>query len=44
MPVIILDHLSPSQMKALLIADNRFAENASWDEEMLASELAALRD
>ena len=43
-PVIVLDHLSPAQMRALVIADNKLAENASWDEEMLALELAAIRD
>jgi DNA modification methylase len=43
-PVIVLDHLSPAECRALVIADNRLAENASWDEDMLALELAALRD
>jgi DNA modification methylase len=43
-PVIVLDHLSPSQRRALVIADNRLALNAGWDEEMLALELAALRE
>jgi hypothetical protein len=43
-PVIVLDHLSESQRRALVLADNRIAENAGWDNAMLASELAALRD
>jgi DNA modification methylase len=43
-PVIVLSHLTPPQRRALMIADNRIAENAGWDEEMLAAELAALRD
>ncbi|CAK0765644.1 site-specific DNA-methyltransferase (adenine-specific) [Gammaproteobacteria bacterium] len=43
-PVVVLDHLTPTQRRALVIADNRLAENASWDEEMLQVELAALRD
>src|SRR6188768_2179814 len=43
-PVIVLSHLSPSQRRALMIADNRIAENAGWDDEMLAAELSALRD
>jgi hypothetical protein len=43
-PVIVLDHLSPAECEALVIADNRLTENASWDEEMLALALAALRD
>ena len=42
-PVIVLAHLSPTQRRALMIADNRIAENAGWDDEMLAAELAALR-
>ena len=43
-PVIVLHHLSPSQKRALVIADNRLALDASWDEEMLRLELAELRD
>ena len=43
-PVIRLDHLTPSQQRALVIADNKIAENAGWDEEMLRSELAALSE
>jgi ParB-like nuclease domain len=43
-PVIVLGHLSGAQRRALVIADNRLALNAGWDEEMLALELAALRD
>ena len=43
-PVIVLDHLSPAQRRALVIADNQLALGASWDEEMLGRELAALRD
>src|SRR5207244_348883 len=35
---------SPTQRRALVIADNRLALDASWDEEMLGLELAALRD
>jgi DNA modification methylase len=42
-PVIVLDHLSAAQRRALVIADNRLALGASWDEEMLAGELAALQ-
>lgn len=41
-PVIIIDHLTDTQVKALVIADNKIAENAGWDEEKLAEELAAL--
>jgi len=43
-PVIVLDHLTETQRRALVIADNKLAENAGWDEELLRSELAALRD
>ncbi len=43
-PVIVLSHLTPTQRRALMIADNRIAENAGWDDEMLGAELAALRD
>jgi DNA modification methylase len=43
-PVVVLDHLSPTQRRALVIADNRIAENAGWDEEMLALELAELSE
>ncbi len=42
-PVIVLGHLSPAQRRALVIADNRIAENAGWDEELLRSLLAELR-
>lgn len=43
-PVIVLDHLSEVQRRALVIADNRIAEHAGWDEQLLAAEIAALRD
>ncbi|MCL5743452.1 MAG: site-specific DNA-methyltransferase [Acidobacteria bacterium] len=43
-PVIVLDHLSETQRRALIIADNRLALNAGWDEEMLRVELAALEE
>ncbi len=43
-PVILLDHLSEAQRRALVIADNRLAENAGWDHDLLRAELAALRD
>ncbi|MCC6366343.1 MAG: site-specific DNA-methyltransferase [Bryobacterales bacterium] len=41
-PVIVLDHLTETQRRALVLADNRLAENAGWDEDMLRVELAAL--
>lgn len=43
-PVIVLAHLSEAQRRALVIADNRIAENAGWDEALLRTELAALRE
>ncbi len=43
-PVIVLDHLSDAQRRALIIADNRIAQNAGWDEDLLRAELATLQD
>jgi DNA modification methylase len=41
-PVICVDHLTPSQIRAYVIADNRIAENAGWDRALLALELQEL--
>jgi DNA modification methylase len=41
-PVMVLEGLTPAQRKALVIADNRLALNAGWDEEMLRLELEEL--
>ncbi len=38
-PVVVLDHLSETQRRAYIIADNKLALNAGWDEKMLAQEL-----
>jgi ParB-like chromosome segregation protein Spo0J len=38
-PVIVLSHLTPTQRRALMIADNQIATNAGWNDEMLAAEL-----
>ena len=43
-PVIVLDHLTPAQRRALVIADNRLALSAGWDEEMLRVELESLAE
>ena len=43
-PVIVLDHLTETQRRALVLADNRLALNAGWDEEMLRVELVALEE
>ena len=42
-PCIRLGHLSPTQRKALIIADNKLALNAGWDDELLRLELEELR-
>jgi ParB-like chromosome segregation protein Spo0J len=42
-PVIVMDHLSEAQRKALVIADNRAAELAEWDTSLLSLELEDLR-
>ena len=41
-PVIRLEDLSEAQIRAYVIADNRLAENAGWDRELLALELQGL--
>lgn len=41
-PVIVLDYMTDAQRRAYVIADNKLAELAGWDEELLAAELAAL--
>jgi hypothetical protein len=43
-PCIRLDHLTDNQKRAYVIADNRIALNAGWDEEMLKLELADLKE
>jgi hypothetical protein len=42
--VIVLDHLSVTQRRALVLADNRIAANAGWDGELLKLEIAELDD
>ena len=41
-PVIVLGHLSETQRRALVIADNKLALNAGWDEEILREEMQAV--
>ena len=43
-PVIVLDHLTETQKRAYIIADNRLALSAGWDEETLALELLELKE
>lgn len=42
-PTICLDHLTEAQVRAYVIADNKLALNAGWDEELLTSELENLK-
>ena len=41
-PCVFVDHLTEAQKKAYILADNRFALDAGWDEEMLRVEMEAL--
>jgi DNA modification methylase len=41
-PIIRLSHLTPEQVRAYRIADNRLSELSGWDDELLAAELHAL--
>ena len=43
-PCVFVDHLTEAQKKAYILADNRFALDAGWDEEMLRVEMEALQD
>jgi len=43
-PVVVLDHLTPTQRRALVLADNRLAELATWDDALLRIELEGLQD
>ena len=42
LPAIIITGLSEADKKALIIADNKIAENASWDYELLQAEFQEL--
>ena len=42
-PVIVLDHLTKAQQRALVIADNQLALNAGWDMDMLKAEIEDLK-
>ena len=41
-PCVLVDYLTEVQKKAYILADNRMAMDAGWDEEMLKVELEAL--
>ena len=43
-PTIELSHMSDTQKRAYIIADNKLALNAEWDNEMLALEIDDLKD
>ena len=43
-PCVYVDHLTDAQKKAYILADNRMAEDAGWDEEMLRIEIEALKE
>lgn len=43
-PCIRLGHLTEAQKRAYVIADNKLAMNAGWDEDLLKLELISLRD
>jgi DNA modification methylase len=42
-PVVVLNHLNPEQRRAYVLADNKLALNAGWDDAVLVSELQALQ-
>ena len=42
-PCVFADHLTEAQKKAYIIADNRMAMDAGWDEELLRVEIGALQ-
>lgn len=42
-PCVFAEHLTDAQKRAYILADNRLALNAGWDEEMLSVELADLQ-
>jgi DNA modification methylase len=43
-PIVRFTHLSAAQKRAYVIADNKIAEQAGWDRDMLAIELGELAD
>ena len=43
-PVVVLDHLSEIEKRAYILADNKLAELSAYDENILQTELADLRD
>lgn len=43
-PVVVADNLTPDQVKAYRLADNKTAELADWDMDLLNEELDQIRD
>jgi len=43
-PCVLVEHLTDTQRRAYILADNRLAEQASWDEELVRIELQELQD
>lgn len=43
-PCVLVEHLTEAQKKAYIIADNKLALDAGWDDEMLALEIEGLKD
>lgn len=43
-PVVHLSHLNDAEKRAYILADNKLAEKAGWDRDLLASELQGLID
>jgi len=43
-PTLRIEHLSDAEKRAYILADNRLAEEAGWDQEMLAIEMQGLID
>ena len=42
-PCVFVDYLTEAQKKAYILADNRFAQDAGWDEELLRLEIESLQ-
>lgn len=42
-PCVLVDYLTEAQKKAYILADNRFALDAGWDEELLRVEIESLQ-
>ena len=43
-PIICLSHLSPAQIRAFIIADNKLTENSTWNEILLGEQLKSLSE